>query len=225
MQQLCDTAYGMSSTPANVEVMFYIDFDDQPSIDCFHELKKKWDQVNAIIGPRIVLSEAWNAAGRHARFEILMQCGDDVRFRTKNWDLLVVEQFAKVSDRILFVFGRDGIQDGKIGTLGFVHRNWVDTIGYFVPPYFSCDFSDTWLTDVARRIKRARYLPELYTEHIHPTVGKAEPDQTHHERLARGVHDQVKKVYKKLAFKRRADARRLKEFIKNSARNSEMQPR
>ena len=112
------------------------------------------------------------------------------------------------------MYGRDGIQDQKLGTHGFLHRNWVETVGYFVPPYFASDYNDLWLTDIAKRIKRARFLPEVFTEHMHPSVGKSELDVNHQERLRRHHRENVDLVYKSLKAKRKDDAKKLKAFIK-----------
>ena len=57
---------------------------------------------------------------------MLGQMGDDIVLRTLGWDQLVEAVFERWPDRIVFVHGRDG----------FLHRRWVDTLSYFVPPAF-----------------------------------------------------------------------------------------
>ena len=152
------------------------------------------EQLGMVVttGPRIVMSHMWNLAQRAASGDIFMLCGDDVIFRTPGWDLEVERQFAAVPDRILFLHGDDLSGHASVlGTLGFLHRRWVDTVGYFVPPIFSCDYCDTWQNWVADQLGRRLYLPDLVTEHMHPDFNKAELDQTHLERIARGQRDRV----------------------------------
>ncbi|MBF4194662.1 hypothetical protein [Mycolicibacterium phlei] len=165
--------------------MTYID-DDDPSYDDL-SLAMNWAAVR---GPRkhddlVNLSVKWNLCYEACSGEILMHCGDDIVFRTPHWDTVVREAFSDTPDNILFAFGRDGYQDGNnFGTHGFVHRTWVETVGFFVPPYFVSDFNDTFLNDVAKLIGRHREI-DIYTEHMHYICGKAPIDQNTRERLER----------------------------------------
>ena len=121
--------------------------------------------------------------------------------------------FAGVEDRILFVHGDDGIQGARIGTHGFLHQRWVDTVGYFVPPYFSSDYNDLWLTEVADAIGRRRYIPQVLTEHLHYSVGKSPVDANTRERLERHAADNVDERYRQLVGERDEDARKLREAM------------
>lgn len=213
MTRLCEAAHSLAKNPEQIEIVFYIDSDDTLSLERMKLLSSK--TIKAIIGPRIALSEAWNVLSRESQGEICMQCGDDAVFRTAHWDLMVLNAFEACPDKILFVYGKDGIQNEKMGTLGFLHRNWIKTVGYFMPQYFYSDGTDLWLTDMGKRLKRAKYIPEMYIEHLHPAAGKAELDQTHIERLAKLKQESTLKVYNALKFKRKDDVKKLKQFIKS----------
>lgn len=168
-----------------IELVTYIDEDDDSYDDL--ELDITWHIVH---GPRNInglvnLSAMWNACFEESCGDILMHCGDDIVFRTEGWDFEVVQAFAQTPDNILFAFGRDGYQDGNdFGTHGFIHRKWVETVGYLFPPLFVSDFNDTFLNDVAKSIGRHVEIP-IYTEHMHYIMGKAEVDQNTRERLER----------------------------------------
>ena len=142
-------------------------------------------------------------------------CGDDIRIRTPKWDQTVINKIEEFDDKIAFVYGSDGHQPKTFGTHGFIHRNWVNVIGYFVPPYFSSDFNDTWLNEVSQKINR-HFFVDIYTEHMHPMQGKGLWDETHKERLARGAKDEVDALYNspKMAKLRDQDAERLRKYIK-----------
>jgi glycosyltransferase involved in cell wall biosynthesis len=191
------------------EFVFYVDDDDPASVETLAEYHDTYDRVTCITGERVVLSQMWNVCFAHARGDVLMHCGDDIVFRSPGWDRMVLDAFDGQPDRILFVHGRDGVHDANFGTHGFIHRRWVETVGYFVPPYFSSDWNDTWLNDVANMLGRRRFLPDLYTEHMHPVVGKAEWDLTHQERMARHTRDNVDVLYASLAQERAEDAEKL----------------
>jgi glycosyltransferase involved in cell wall biosynthesis len=204
------SALATADRPDQVQACFYVDDDDPAGLAAVEALD---GNVKVTVGPRRVLSEYWNEAFALADGDICMHASDDIVFRTDSWDTSVAEAFDAISDRIAFVHGRDGFQDANLGTHGFLHRRWVDTVGYFVPPHFSSDMNDLWLTEVADAIGRRVYLPEILTEHMHPVVGKGDLDQTHRERLARHQRDRPERIYRRLASERAADAAKLRQAI------------
>jgi glycosyl transferase/beta-hydroxylase protein BlmF len=197
-----------ATAAGEVEIIFYVDEDDDKT-------RQLIGQVDAtfIVGPRIILSECWNRCAEQANHDVMMQCCDETVFRTANWDRYVRAEFDKVPDKILLVHGNDGIQGAGLATLGFIHRRWADTVGYFVPPYFSCDWNDMWLTEIADALRRRVYLAEVYTEHMHPVAGKAPMDKTHQERLDRGSRDNVNALWHQLAPERQRDVLKLRRVM------------
>ena len=200
----------------NFETVFYIDEDDQPSIDKW-EKDLQYRGCAAVVGPRINLSMAWNRCYEKAEGDILFHAGDDLIFKTRGWDEMVRIQFRESKDKILFVGGQDGLHPPKNNfiTHGFLHRNWVEVVGYFVPPYFSSDYNDTWLNELADRIGRKIYLKDLHIEHMHPLAGKHFWDRTHLERLERHRKDRPQDLYAEKAPERERDAEKLNQFIKD----------
>ena len=214
MLRLAESIFSMASSKGEVELIFYIDEDDTVSKEKAEELVLRYP-IKYMVGPRIVLSQMWNECYKLASTdsEIFHHCGDDVVFRTPQWNLRIEEEFEKVEDRILFVFGRDGIVDSPVlGTHGFVHKNWVDVIGYFVPPYFEYCYNDTWLTEVATSLGRVRYLPEILIEHLHPCIGYPS-DATYAEGSAFG--EVCLQRWKDKVGERKVDAEKLAAFIQS----------
>jgi len=171
------------------------------------------DDVRVVVTARQTLSKYWNECADHAKFDVLMQCGDDIIFQTDAWDIAVLRAFDDIPDKIALVHGDDGIQNGNIATHGFLHRRWMDTVGYFVPPYFASDYNDLWLTEVANALNRRVYLPNVYTEHMHPVIGKGPLDQTHQERLNRHVQENCDQVWRETEHLRRADVEKLRAVM------------
>ncbi len=215
MARMWRSAVETAANPETVEVVFYLDNDDVAGI-CGLRLAAavRAEQVRAVVGGRMILSKCWNAAAEIARGEIFMHCGDDIIFRSRGWDAVVAEKMSAFDDRIAFVYGRDGIQDEKLGTHGFIHREWTRAVGYVVPPLFSSDYNDTWLNEVAERVGRKIYAPEIYTEHMHFAVGKGTKDATYRERLRRHREDGVDEMYQQTEPQRIADAEKLLARIK-----------
>lgn len=207
LQDMADSAHATATSP--VEVLAYVDADD-PFLDQYVATRG----VSVVVGPRIVLSECWNVLARQAQGEFLHMSSDDIRFRTPGWDKIIRGTFDRFPDGIAFVFGRDGIHDEKLATHGFISRRWLETVGYFTWHEFPCDFADTWLHDVAQMIGRLVYQPAVLIEHLHPIANKAEWDQTHLERKARGKDARVDALYRRLRARRVEDAKRLEGVCK-----------
>lgn len=166
-------------------------------------------------GPRVVLSSYWNECCEAAAGPIFMQAGDDITIETPGWDRLVSSAFPP--DGIALVHGDDGNPDRSraldYGTHGFLRREWVEAVGYFLPPYFSSDFSDTWVNEVAEAIGR-RIFVDILTEHHHPAFGKAPLDLTHEERIARHKADDCDAIYAAHAEDRLRDAEKLRAAMR-----------
>jgi hypothetical protein len=196
----------------DVEILCYVTPDDSS----YKEHVWPIGPISFITGPRLIMSDLWNALLPHAHGDILQQTADDVVYRTPQWDRYIEEAFAEVPDRILLVHGHDGHWNGEnFGTLPFVHRRWAETLGYFTGPGFSVDFSDTWPNDVANLIGRRKYLP-LYFEHLHWIWGKSEMDETYQEiqdvRLQEGMA--ITALYNERLPERIADAEKLRAVMR-----------
>jgi hypothetical protein len=207
LSRMLESLYSTATFTDRVEVVCWLD-DDDKSLSAYWRLSD-WP-VNYLSGPRRLLSECWNVCAEQAKGEILMHCGDDLTFNTPGWDQMVRKEFAASEDKILFVHGDDlGPHGQEFGTHGFLHRRWVEAVGYFLPPLFSSDWNDVWLNEVAKMIGRRRLLP-FVTEHWHYTFGKAERDKTHAEREERGIRDDVVNLYKRTQKERENDAAKLR---------------
>ncbi len=205
LKELYYSAMETANKPGNVEFVVYVDDDDNSydGVDLYN--------MKIIRGPQITISEAWNKCADNASGDYLGLFGDDVIFRDKDWDRAVLERFDEVDDKIGFVYGYDGSPyNDTYGTHGFVHKNWVEVVGYFVPPYFAANYVDLWINDLAKGVQRHMYIP-YYFEHMHQGFGKAADDEVYQEGRERdkGMQD----VYKSKLKEREEQIQRLKQFI------------
>lgn len=205
---------GRETAGGEIEFVVRIDNDD-PKLEEYKA--QEASDVKILTGERDVLSKYWNECYAAARGPIYMHCGDDIIFRTPDWDLMVDAAFDEVTDKVLFLHGRDGIHDAAFGTHGFIHKVWAEAVGYFVPPYFSSDYNDTWLNDVANAVGRRLFIP-FYTEHMHFVNQKGPYDQTHQDRMERHQSDGVDALYvsPEMVAKRQADVDKLRAVIKGN---------
>lgn len=206
----------MAAHPQHVEVVARFDDDDRESAKTASDLGFTTDGVwvgppTVLIGPRIRnMTIYWNECFDACSGDIVCQANDDMVFRTPGWDVLVGSAFAEVEDKILMVHGNDmGGHFGRFGPHPFVSRRWVETVGYFIPPYFCSDNGDAWVNDLANNLGRRRYL-RFELEHMHPAYGKAPMDSTYDERMQRHAEDHPDELYDSLVALRMADVEKLR---------------
>lgn len=192
LKRFCESVVATADDLNLVEVVAYVDNDDA-SYDGFEA--PEGFSFKMVRGDRLVLSELWNVCWRNCTGEIFGHMGDDIVFRSQGWDTNVREAFKNCEDKILFAFGDDGYWGDRFGTHGFIHRNWTDVVGNFLPPFYSSDWNDQHLNDISVQLGRRVYLPDVTTEHMHYVFGKAERDITHQEREERGARDSVRDMY------------------------------
>ncbi len=208
LKQFVNSVLETADDPKKIEFICYVDEDDYSYDD--------WDtpmQVVITKGPRRNLSQCY--LWEEAIGPIYVMGGDDVIFHTRGWDTTVLAEFEKYPDRILLVYGDDGNPE-KNGnaTMPFIHKNWIKAVGRYLPPYFSGDFTDTWLTALADGVGRKVKI-DILTEHIHPAFGKREQDQTDKDKWEKHFRDNMPQKYLDTEYERRSDIKKMKKFIEN----------
>jgi len=212
------SAMGTAREPTDLEFVIYVDDDDDAPLQARN--------IVVVQGPRLTLSCAWNVACEKASGDLFMHGGDDVVFRTAGWDQVIRAAFEPFPDGIAFVHGSDGSPPHAhvygngggphYGTHGFLHRRWVDAVGYFVPPHFSVDYNDLWLNEVADAVGRHVYLPDVLIEHMHWTWRKAPMDATYIEAHEKRLAGESRELYASLAGEREADVEKLRAVMNDS---------
>jgi len=217
MKRLWDSILDTADNVKDIELCFYVDDDDDSGAwKMAQKLIKKYpDNIKAKLGPRICLSKAWNECYEIATGPIYHHCGDDIVFLSKGWDTLVKNQFDNIyPDKIALVYGRDHKKKHpKKAYHGWIHEQWVKACGYFLPPYFSAEMNDIWLTDVANMVGRKVFVKDIRMEHMHYVRGLAPFDQTYQDLKERKEKDKVKEIYKEKIKDREKNVKKLKRVI------------
>lgn len=230
LMRMVESVRDTISHPNAAEIILYIDEDDTVSRLLVDFITHIHSQVRAVIGPRIILTDTWNKCLPEAQGGFFMQGNDDMILRTKDWDKMVEKAYREgPGDRIHLVFGSDaglsdpGMHNGNFGPHAIVSREWVDVIGYFIPPYFESEYGDWWINDVARGIStrecpRWSYLPFI-CEHMHyeikdkQGVPKARYDSTYAERIERHRIQDPGKIWNDTLHLRQQDMEKLRLAI------------
>ena len=206
LERLIESASENSNNPEQIEFLFYIDDDDKTFMD-FNAEKYTKSNLKIITGKRLWISVAQNFLYSQSSGQIVMTANDDFAFRTKGWDTLVQEAFIKSQDNLILVYGSDaGHYGDKMAIYGFFHRDWIDTVGYCTFPGRGSPY-DLWSFEVAKKINRLEYLPQLVIEHIHYRQGlkKAEFDSTYSEAYESSSSWRPRITYNKLKRERWVD--------------------
>ena len=204
-KRFCQSVLDNASHKDDIEFVVYRDNDDNSP----YEYVGNYTEVR---GERIILSAMWNECQKVAAGPIYMFAIDDIVFYTKGWDELVMQAFLKSDDKIMCVHPDDGnLRFGsRYGIVFFLHKNWVDTVGYLVPPYFRAECCDNWINDTAIDLGRKYFLREMVVKHFED---ENQNDETHksyttHVRTAHAI-------YRLKTPERKEDVRKLEAFIRD----------
>jgi len=181
LQTVVETAANLS----NVEVIVAIDDDDNASQaltspDPRLSLKK-------VIGPQASMGTLNSRCLKKASGDILMLVNDDILIRSKDWDKHLIERASHFSDSIFLMHTRDGYKDRSFPLFPILSRRVCDLIQDPYPSAYCGDCIDSHLFDIFLRLKdqghdRILYLPEVFFEHMHFSVGKAPIDKLYQKR-------------------------------------------
>jgi glycosyltransferase involved in cell wall biosynthesis len=180
VERLTNSIMNTASKPDEVEMIFRIDDDDELTI-----AEKLSEHCVIIIEKQSeMLSDLWEECYPHTTSDRIMMCADDVVFKTKGWDNTIVIKTPKAGEHLYFIWGNDLNQRRGLATLPMMSRLWIDSVGYFVPRGYRCDWCDTHIHDLANKLAGLGvdvrcYFKDVVFEHMHPSVGKAKWDDTY----------------------------------------------
>jgi len=181
--QMMASAYALSSKPFP-PLQFCIGLDkDDPA---FSTYEKMLDEVSNYLNIAYHISDKQMSAPAHlnamattiASGELIFALGDDVLFRTQDWDVSINALWDYYSDNILIAYCNDGRNRAKCEHF-ILHSDWIRETGYICPPYFRHFCVDAWVEDIARKINRLKWLSYIIVEHMHFKYGKAKEDETY----------------------------------------------
>ena len=125
-------------------------------------------------------------------YDVIGFIGDDHRFRTPGWDLLIAEVFTKYGSGI--AFGDDLAQRANLPTQVFISSGIIKALGYMALPTCRHLYVDNAWRTLGEALGALFYIPSIVIEHLHPAYGKGEWDAGHllvnsqemynHDRLA-----------------------------------------
>jgi len=209
-----------------VELVFVVDDDDIESIEFLDFMignKKVTVKIKKVVVERnkYIFSDLANQALPHCEGELFLAIGDDGVFKTSKWDLEIINEFSLVEDKILLLHFNDlsGHSHNLAGHL-VLHKNWIDCVGYFSPPWFNGDWGDWWLTNISKEVGRKKYREDIIIEHLNIQFNKAKPDETYYQHKKRRESLGSPQTNPEHPFNTKKEVKKqniesLKDFIKN----------
>lgn len=190
---MAESLVAKADSPERIELIFYVDEND-PCVEQYREILAS---TKRMIAPERPISECYQRMFDFSDADVFFIANDDAIMQTKSWDSIVLERIADYPDGIFLAWFWDGIQGEKMACFPILSRRWIETLGYVVPPYFKTICADRWLTEIARKLGRCLYIPEVYFEHLHPSTGKRKQDDTYKRNRANGQKDHDSAAYRK----------------------------
>lgn len=215
------SALKTAAQPHRVEILFYVDEDDPTRSQYLDAFKGRREELNQfrrcafLFGEAIGISKAWNELASRCQGNLLIMAADDQTYNDFGWDDRLDVETQKYPDEIFCMWFNEGHWGGNLCTFPIVSRKWCVTLGYFTTGLFECLYDDMWIWELARRVDRLHYIPDILTEHLHWGYGKAAIDETYSRKQVYGDGKLKPAVYRDMdlycrtAPYREADAKRL----------------
>lgn len=163
--------------------------------------KEEWDEYAycaddcwvSIMPDGMPTAHKWNALAEIAMKDKsnthFMLASDDMVFTTPLWNEALLAAYTNTPHVYHLRDSRD-----EFGTPHpIVTREYIEAMGFFLPPFFMHWYVDSWTVEIAKHNNCFTHLKDYMLEHIKPSdAGK--PDETHTGIRARGWHDRDKWV-------------------------------
>jgi hypothetical protein len=202
----------------NVNIYFGVDKDD-PTRDLIYKVSKAIPCVKIVDidnnGEFIGLGKMWNICVDNCNEEIISMIGDDMVFKTPNWDLEVIKEFSDncPDDKIKAIHCNDDCHGAKLAVNLFCHRKYAEVIGQFMREEFKINWVDQWLHQVFNAFGRLKYRGDIMIEHRHWVLGKDTRDRTADRMAVADVNKISDKLWHDLVDERIKDVEKLAAYL------------
>jgi hypothetical protein len=202
----------------NVNIYFGVDKDD-PTRDLIYKVSKAIPCVRIVDidnnGEFIGLGKMWNICVNNCNEEIISMIGDDMVFKTPNWDLEVIKEFSEdcPEDKIKAIHCNDDCHGAKLAVNLFCHRKYAEVMGQFMREEFKINWVDQWLHQVFNAFGRLKYRGDIMIEHRHWVLGKNTKDRTADRMAVADVNKISDKLWHDLVDERIKDVEKLAAYL------------
>jgi hypothetical protein len=201
----------------NVNIYYGVDKDD-PTLDTIKKVSSAIPCLKVVEiengGEFLGLGKLWNILVDNSTEEIISMIGDDMVFKTKDWDLKILEEFKNgPSDNIKAVHCNDDCHGAKLAVNLFCHRKYAEIMNGFMREEFKINWVDQWLHQVFSAFNRLTYRDDIMIEHRHWVLGKNVRDKTADRMAVADVNKISDKLWYSLKDERIADVNKLASYL------------
>lgn len=123
---------------------------------------------------------------------LFMLAADDMVFSTPCWDEEMLNHHKSLENKIHVYALRDS-RDPDGTPHPIVSREYIEALGYFLPPIFLHWFVDSWTVEIAKANNCFTHMKDYMLIHDKPS-DKGEGDETHNRIRRNGWHERDKWV-------------------------------
>lgn len=183
LKRFLDSVASTAANPKNIEILLYIDDDDQETRDLLPLIieGQPFDCSWSILGYRQqFLGKCINRLAEWAKGDILHLAADDTVFHLNHWDNVVEGYFSLFPDKIALLHG----ETPDLPTHPFISLQSVKILGYALYPEFEHGYLDYWLAHMYNKVGRRVFDPTLGPCHEHWHANPIMRDDTYDFRQA-----------------------------------------
>ena len=208
----------------NVTIVLGVDEDD-PNFESYKRIANNLNFVQFSSFPQNTFKEQglsgyWNKMVEECDSDILAMVGDDMMFKTEDWDKKIISTFKQKKDNIHLIHCNDGMRGpgnkyenaAPFAVNSFVHRDYVDAVGWYVQDIEPKGFQDTYLDKLFDLLGRKIYFHDIIIKHIHfSETGQKDKTTEALEKDREGVWDNMDIFNNKLMPRMLDEVKILKE--------------
>lgn len=155
------------------------------------QFKRMCESVKSSLYARVITSNEfpefmptvhkWNTLAQAAledkNNKLFMLAADDIIFETPGWDGALLDHYNALENKIhVYALGDSRDPDGTPHPI--VSREYMEAMGYFLPPLFLHWFVDTWTVAIGKSSGTFTHFRDFKVTHDKPS-DQGQPDETH----------------------------------------------
>ncbi|SBW01476.1 hypothetical protein KL86APRO_11438 [uncultured Alphaproteobacteria bacterium] len=161
--EMAVSACGLIARPEETDLWVFLDEDDVTGRDLIATVNETpmAPFVNWLIAPRqAALGQAQNivCAAALETSGLVLGYPDDFRLASPGWDDILRHAYRECPGRLALHYIQDPTAQPEQITIMAASKEWIDTIGYFIPAHFPYWFGDNWLDEVSQLAGMKRRL-------------------------------------------------------------------
>jgi len=181
--------YGMTSPQ---EYQSYVDLLGVPECSGYHLFQAPENMPTV---------HKWNTMADFAlqglTNSFFMLGADDIIFETSGWDEALINHYNSLENKI-HVYALQDSRDADGTPHVICTREYIEAMGYFLPPIFLHWNVDTWTVEIAKANNCFTHFRDFTLRHEKPS-DRGQPDETHSRIRQWGWHERDKWVAEKMA--------------------------